>query len=183
MPRPRLQRGSHCPYKQIWFRKLENLVNMVFLVEVNNKYRTNLNKLCIKNTTPHVGTLGQNFSSEVKPQTYLNSCPKISNMFDFVYADRIYVQVFHFTRDRFCEKDVCGLVCGLGHIYTQWSPPRFKAAEGAPHAHYFHILCLVVEDHLVLASPLSRSTIHDHAISLNISLFPSADGQARHSHG
>ena len=57
------------PYKQIWFRKLENLVNMVFLVEVNNKYRTNLNELCIKNTTPHVGTLGQNFSSQVKSHT------------------------------------------------------------------------------------------------------------------
>ena len=43
------------PYKQIWFRKLENLVNMVFLVEVNNKYGTNLNELCIKNTTPTAG--------------------------------------------------------------------------------------------------------------------------------
>jgi hypothetical protein len=28
---------------------------MVFLVEVNNRYGTNLNELCIKNTTPHVG--------------------------------------------------------------------------------------------------------------------------------
>jgi hypothetical protein len=35
---------------------------MSFLVEVNTKYRTNLNELCMKNTTPHVGTLGQNFS-------------------------------------------------------------------------------------------------------------------------
>jgi hypothetical protein len=53
------------PYKQIWFRRLENLVNIVFLVEVNNRYGTNLNELCIKNTTPHVGTLGQNFHSEI----------------------------------------------------------------------------------------------------------------------
>ena len=34
------------PYKQIWFRELENLVNMAFLVEVNNRYDTNLNELC-----------------------------------------------------------------------------------------------------------------------------------------
>jgi hypothetical protein len=46
-------------------------VNMSFLVEVNTKYRTNLNELCMKNTTPHVGTLGQNFSSQVKSKTYL----------------------------------------------------------------------------------------------------------------
>ena len=59
------------PYWQIWFRKLENLVNMLFLVEVNTKHRTNLNKLCMKNTTPHVGTMGQNFSSQVKSKTYL----------------------------------------------------------------------------------------------------------------
>jgi hypothetical protein len=44
---------------------------MLFLVEVNTKHRTNLNKLCMKNTTPHVGTLGQNFSSQVKSETYL----------------------------------------------------------------------------------------------------------------
>ena len=51
-------------------RKLENLVNMLFLVEVNTKYRTNLNELCMKNTTPHVGKLGQNLSSQEKSKTY-----------------------------------------------------------------------------------------------------------------
>jgi hypothetical protein len=44
---------------------------MLFLVEVNTKHRSNLIKLCMKNTTPHVGTLGQNFSSQVKSETYL----------------------------------------------------------------------------------------------------------------
>jgi len=37
---------------------------MLFLVEVNTTYSTNLNELCMKNTTPHVGKLGQNFSSQ-----------------------------------------------------------------------------------------------------------------------
>ena len=49
------------PYKQIWFGKLENWVDMVFLVEVNNKSGTNLNQLSIKNTTPNVGTAWPEF--------------------------------------------------------------------------------------------------------------------------
>jgi hypothetical protein len=59
------------PYYQIWFRKLENLVNMLFLVEVNTKYRTNLNELCMKNTTP-VGTLehGGPFSALGEPVVF-----------------------------------------------------------------------------------------------------------------
>jgi hypothetical protein len=62
------------------FGNLENLVNMVLLVEVNTKYRTNLNELCIKNTTPHVGTLGQNFSSQVKSQTYFETLFTFSSL-------------------------------------------------------------------------------------------------------
>lgn len=49
------------PYKHFWFGKLENLVNVVFPGKVNDRYGTNLNELCIKNTTPHVGTAGPEF--------------------------------------------------------------------------------------------------------------------------
>jgi hypothetical protein len=64
------------PYKQIWFGKLENLVDMVFVVEVNNRYGTGLNELCIKNTTPHVGTAG--------PEFLLRS--KVQNIFEILFA-------------------------------------------------------------------------------------------------
>jgi len=67
------------PYKQIWFRKLENLVNMVFLVEVNNRYGTNLNELCIKNATPHVGTAGPEFllrskARNIRTSSFFSRC-------------------------------------------------------------------------------------------------------------
>jgi hypothetical protein len=76
------------PYKQIWFRKLENLVNMVFLVEVNNRYGTNLNELCIKNTTPPRGDAG--------PEFLLRS--KALNIFEFLFAFSSLMQ----TRIQIC---------------------------------------------------------------------------------
>ena len=59
--------------------KLENLVDMVFLVEVNNRYSrygTHLNELCMKNTNSHVGT--------AEPEFLLRS--KARNIFEFLFA-------------------------------------------------------------------------------------------------
>ena len=73
------------PYKHFWFGKLENLVNVVLFGKVNDRYGTNVNELCMKNTTPVVGTAGQEFLNRSKVQT--------SNDFLFAFSSLIQTRI------------------------------------------------------------------------------------------